>query len=254
MSSSELFQTVWDVPRHMRGAVQSTFYLSQSAIDNPSPWTGERTPYGPFAQIHIAEISPAATKGPAKANDGEVTWREWQAFMTRMRGTSGLLRIVDYFRMKPIYESKHGQTQSNWGDGSGWSDGTKWTQGSLPPYVTFDAAAKEGDNSIVLRGLPVDTEEVLSPSDLGEGRPNGVPTNYGNLYEVVHCARTNADGKARVYFEPGLRQGFAAGDMWVLHYPTSVFRLADKSQGIVTRTMGNMGNLGFKLIEEIRNV
>lgn len=252
--SSELFNTVWEVPQNMRASIQSQFYLSSSAIDDPSPWTGERTPYGPFAQIHIAEITPPSAPSAAKAREGQATWRDWQGFMTRLRGTSGLLRIVDYHRMRPRYDELHGKTLSNWSDGLQWSDGSQWETGALPPFVTFDENAVVDSDNIVMRGLPPNIAEVLSPADLFEVRPNGVPTGWGNLYEVIHCSRSNADGKARVYFQPGLRQGFAAGDMIVLRYPTSVFRLADKGQGIVTRSLGNVGNVGFKLIEEMRNV
>lgn len=252
--ASEYFNTVWEVPRNMRAAVHSQFYLSQSAIDNPSPWTGERTPYGPFAQIHIAEITPPPALSPARAQPGAPTWRDWQGFMTRMRGTSGLLRIVDYYRMSPVYDVKNGRTPSDWSTGARWSDDQQWQTGALPPFVTIAEDAREGADTIVLRGLPASTADVLSSADLGEARPGGIPTPWGNLYETVHCARTNSDGKARIYFQPGLRQGFKAGDMWVLRYPTSVFRLADKGQGIVTRSMGNVGNIGFKLIEEMRNV
>lgn len=251
---TDIFDTVWEVPRHMRAAVQSTFYLSSSAFDDPSPWTGERNPYGPYAQMFLAEIKPAAAKSPAQTVDGEVNWREWQGFITRLRGTSGKLRIVDYYRMRPVYDARVAKTLSNWSDGAHWSDGSQWESGALPPFVTFAEAVNEGDTSAVLQGLPASKSDVLNPSDLFEGRPNGIPTNYSNLYETITCTRTNADGKTRVYFQPGARQSFAAGDVAILRYPTGVFRLADKGQGIVTRTIGNVGNLGFKLIEEIRNV
>ncbi len=255
--TSPLFDTVWSIPRHMRAVVQSQFYLSQSSIDNPSPWTGQRTPYGPFVQLFTADIKPAQAPGARRVeelrNRGDQnhgSWRDWQGFITRVRGTSGKIRLVDYYRMRPAFDERNKPTLSNWSDGTGWSDGTQWSEGAIPPFVTLDEAAKVGDDSVVLRGLPENTEEVLSPSDLMEARPNGVATNWGNLYEVVHCARTNSAGKARVYFQPGLRQNFAAGDMFVLRYPTCVMRLADKEQGIVTRSLGNVGELGMKLIEE----
>jgi hypothetical protein len=251
--TSIIFDTVWEVPRHMRGAVESSFYLQSNAIDDASPWTGERTPYGPYAQAFLADIKPAQASSPAKARAGEVTWREWQGFMTRLRGTSGKMRIVDYYRMRPVYDARVSPDVSNWSDGSHWSDGSGWAQGALPPYVTLAEAAREDDDSIVLQGLPVNTDMVLNPSDLIEMRPNGVATSWSNLYEVVHCARTNADGKTRVYIQPGLRQGLAVGDVAVLRFPTGVFRLADATQGIVTRSLGNVGSLGFKLIESLRD-
>jgi len=248
-----LLNTVWTIPRHMRGAVQSQFYLSGNSIESTSPWTGERTPYGPFVQFFIAEIAPPTLNGPAKVNEGQATWREWQGFITRLRGTSGLVRATDYYRMRPTYDIKHKMTTGPWSDSLPWSDGEPWVSPALPDFVIFDEPCTTGDISFVVRGLPPDTDEVLVPGDLIEGRPEGIATPYGNLYEVVHCARTNSDGKARVYIQPGLRMGFVAGDMAVLREPTSVFRLADSRQGIVSRSLGNIGNLGIKLIEEFQN-
>ncbi len=254
MTSSPLFDTVWDVPRNMRAAIQSSFTLSSDAFDSVSPFTGERSPSDPFVQVFNADITPPAAKSPKHVRAGEVSWRDWQGFMTRMRGTSGKLRIVDYYRMFSSYDERHDLTLSNWSDGTRWSDGKQWKHGALPPFVTFAEAARAGADTVVLRGLPANVKNVLSPADLIEGRPAGIPTSYGNLYEVVHYAGSNADGKVRVYLQPGLRQGFAAGDMMVLRYPTGVFRLSDKNQGIVTRTSPSIGNLGFRLIEHIINV
>jgi hypothetical protein len=237
----------------MRAAMESRFYLSSDSIDSRSPWTGERSPSDPFVQLFTADVTPPAALSPSRTRADEVSWRDWQGFMTRLRGTSGLLRIVDYYRMRPAYDLRNAPAGANWAGGGTWSDGSQWSDAALPPYATLDEAAHADDDSIVLRGLPASTDQVLSPADLIEGRPNGIPTNFGNLYEVVHCSRSNADGKARVYIQPGLRQDFAAGDMMVLREPTCVFRLADKSQGIVTRTHGGIGNLGFKLIEHVRN-
>ncbi len=253
--TASLFNTVWELPRKMRAAVQSQFYLSSDCIDSHSPWTGEGTPFDPFVQVFIADITPPAAKSAAHTTVDEVSARDWQGFMTRLRGTSGLLRIVDFYRMRPTYDVRNAPAKLNWSTGDAWSDGGKWSVGSLPPFVTFAEAAHENDDSVVLNfGSDFTSKElILNPADLIEARPNGIPTAFGNLYEVVHSARTNADGKARVYLQPGLRQDFAAGDMMVVRYPTCVFRLADKSQGIVTRTLGGMGNLGFKLIEHTRH-
>jgi hypothetical protein len=252
---STFINTIWELPRSMRAAVQSQFYLSSDCIDSRSPWTQEGTPFEPFVQVHIADITPPTALGASRTTADEVSWRDWQGFMTRMRGTSGLLRIVDYFRMRPIYDLRNKPSRSAWSDASLWSDGAEWAGGQLPPFVTFAEAARVDADSIVLNfGADFANKELLiNPSDLMEGRPNGVPTPYGNLYEAVHQARTNSTGKARIYLQPGLRQGFAAGDMMVLRYATGVFRLADKTQGIVTRTTGNIGTLGFKLIEQTRH-
>lgn len=254
MSGSRL-DTVWELPRSMRGAVQSQFYLSSDCIDSRSPWTGEGTPFDPFVQVFIADITPPPAVSASKVREGHPNWRDWQGFMTRMRGTSGLLRIVDYYRQKTSYDETHPPSSANWSTAQAWSDGEQWKIGALPPFVTFAEAAKENDDSAVLNfgsGF-ANIAAIINPADLMEGRPNGIPTPFGNLYEGVHVSRTNSEGKTRVYLQPGLRQGFAAGDMMVLRCPTGVFRLADKSQGIVTRSLGNVGSLGFKLIEHTRH-
>jgi hypothetical protein len=253
--TAALFDTVWELPRKMRAAVQSQFYLSSDCIDSRSPWTGEGTPFDPFVQVFIADITPPAAKSAAHTTDAEVSARDWQGFMTRMRGTSGLMRVVDFYRMRPTYDVRNAPSSLNWSTGATWSDGEQWSVGPLPPFVTFAEAAYENDDSVVLDfGSDfASIELILNPADLIEGRPNGIPTAFGNLYEVVNATRTNADGKTRVYLQPGLRQDFAAGDMMVLRYPTLVARLADKSQGIVTRSLSGVGNLGFKLIEHTRH-
>lgn len=251
---TETVETVWELPRHMRAAVQGTFSLSQPAIDNTSPWTGERSPYGPFVQVWMAEIKPPAALSAGKAQEGQPSWRDWQGFITRLRGTTGKVRLVDYYRMRPVYDEKNAGAQLNWSVGSSWSDGSQWSTGALPPFGTLDEPAVSGQDSIVLRGLPANVEGVLNPGDLIELRPNGIPTPWGNLYEITAVSRTNAAGKCRVYFEGALHDDFAMGDMVVLREPTCVFRLADKDQGIVMRSLGNVGNLGFKLIEATRDV
>lgn len=255
---SPLISTIWTLPRHMRAAVQSRFYLSSDSIDVTSPWTRQRSVYGPTSQYWLAEITPPDAPGVKRVQEfrdrgdtKHVNWREWQGFITRLRGTSGLIRLVDYYRMQPAYNERVALTRSNFSDGSTFSDGSQWVEGALPPFVTLDEAASADADSVVVRGLPADTEEVLTPGDVMEGRPNGIPTAFGNLYEIVHCARTNSAGKARVYLQPGLRQAFAAGDMFVLKEPTCVMRLADKDQGIVTRSVGNIGRLGLSLVEEL---
>lgn len=257
---SLITETVWTLPRPMRAAVESRFYLSASNVEMAAPWTGQRSVYGPHAQVWIAELTPPVAVGPARLQElrgrgdkDHAGWREWQGFITRLRGTSGLVRVADYYRLQPTYNLRFPQTLSNWSDGTGWSDGTQWAEGGLPPFVVLDEAAQIEADSAVFKLLPPNTDEVLAPGDLFEMRAGGVAARYSTLHEVVHCARSNSDGKARVYFQPGLRQGYAAGDMAVLQEPSGVFRLADRDQGIVTRSVGNIGRVGLRLLEEPAN-
>jgi hypothetical protein len=203
--------------------------------------------------MFIAELKPPPSMSVKKTRDGQPSWRDWQGFITRLRGTSGLLRVVDYYRQRPAYDEAIPGAPSQWSNGSLWNDGASWTQGALPPFLTLAEPVRANEDSIVVQGLPANTDEVLRPADPIELRPDGVATPYGNYYEVVHCARSNADGKARVYIQPPARENFAAGDMAVVREASCVFRLSDSDQGIVTRSMGNVGNLGFKLIEELKS-
>jgi hypothetical protein len=155
----------------------------------------------------MADLSFPPAPDAYGATAERASWRARQGFITRLKGTSGLLRCYDSFRRRPAYDLLHDPVLANWSDGSEFSDGSQWSSGPLPPFVVLDEAARFEATSIVLRGLPAGVTDVLAPADVMEGKPNGIATPYGNLYEIVHCVRSNADGKARVYFEPGLRQG-----------------------------------------------
>lgn len=253
--SSEIFNTVWSLPQTWRGVVESRFHLSAAAIDNPSPWTGQRTPYGPFVQVWMADLNfPVSPEMPQERGDGTMrpSWRQWQGFVTRLRGTSGKIRLVDPLRTRPSYDLRVEPTLANFSDGSQFSDGTQWITGALPPFVTVDAVAAVDSDTMVLRGLRAGIEQILDAGDVFEVRPNGIPASFACFHEITHCTRTTAAGKARIYFQPGLRQGCSAGDMVVLRNPTCVMRLADKDQGIVSRDLNRHGRLGLSLIEEFR--
>lgn len=90
---------------------------------------------------------------------------------------------------------------------------------------------------------------ILNMGDLFEARPGGIAAEHGHLYEVNREADTNSTGKTRLYFEPGLRKKIAAGDMIVLRYPTSVFRLASDQEGLISRGLANLGDMGLSLTE-----
>jgi hypothetical protein len=235
--------TIWDWPKKHRGTTESQFYLAPTSLSSTSPYTGQQTAYGPQVQRWTAKLTFPTMRAP--------DWRPVQAFITRLRGISGAVRMVDYHRMRPARDAFDAvATFQNWSDGTTWSDGKGWASGYLPPFIICDEAADEGDDSIVVRGLPVSSSEtVLRMGDLFEVRPNGIPADHGHLYEIVADARTDADGKTRLYIEPGLRKAVAMGDMIVLRYPTSVFNLASDQEGIVSRGLVSLGNMGLALNE-----
>lgn len=228
-------------PREFRAVAQSQFQLQSAGLMATSPFTGEATPYGPFAQRFICNVTFPTVRAP--------THRYWSGFITSLRGMQNTIRMVDYFRMRPAYDVEVDPGTQNWSDGSTWSDGRGWASGFLPPFCAADEAAIEGENSLVLRGLPASLNAVLRLGDLFEIRPNGLRAAHGMLHELIHESRTDSNGKTRVEFEPSLRKGVAAGDQVVLRYPSSLFRLASDTEGAITRTMGNLGNMGMSLVE-----
>lgn len=234
--------TIWEWPKEWRGTTESKFRLMPASLHSVSPYTGVGSIYGPQVQKFRAELTFPRMKAPQH--------RRVQAFVTRLRGMSGFIRIVDYHRMKPAYDQfVASPTQESWSDGTTFTDGTGWVSGYLPPFVTVDESAEEGADSIVIRGMPASLTGALGMGDLFEVRPGGIHADHGHLYEIVRDANVNASGKTRIYFEAGLRKKVAAGDMVVLRYPTSVFRLATDGEGDVTRGLTSVGQMGFSLDE-----
>ena len=239
--------TIYEWPRCWRGVTESQFYLAPSNLQSISPYTGQATPYGPQTQIWTAKLtSPTMSPGDRRG----MPWRQVQGFVTRLRGIGGMLRIVDYHRQRPAYDQlRASPSEVPWSDDTLFTDGHGWSVGYLPPTVAADAMAREGANSIVVRGLPASLRSALDAGDLSEVRPGGVHAAHGHLYEVMVRADTDAAGRTRLYFEPGLRKQVAAGDMIVLREPTSVFRLATDQEGIVQRSIASFGDMGMSLTE-----
>jgi len=234
--------TIWEWPKEWRGTAESTFRLLPANLQSLSPYTGSASVYGPQVQRFKAELTFPRMKAPQH--------RRVQAFITRLQGVNGFIRMVDYHRMKPAHDQfRVDPTQENWSDGTTFDDGTGWVSGYLPPFVVADEVADEGADSLVVRMLPASLKAALGMGDLFEVRPGGIHAEHGHLYEVVRDANVSATGKARLYFEPGLRRRVAAGDMIVLSYPTSVFRLSADDEGAVSRGLGSRGQMGFSLDE-----
>ena len=238
--------TIWTWPKEWRATTQSQFYLAPSSLSSRSPYTGQLKAYGPQVQAWTAKL----TFPTMKPESERMAWRQVQAFITRLRGITGSLRIVDYHRMKCAYDQfKVDPVEQSWSDGPNFTDGHGWVDGFLPPYVEADEAADEGATSLVLRSLPASIKNISSMGDLFEVRPNGIPASHSHLYDMVANVSTDADGKTRIYLEAGLRKGVAAGDMIVLRYPTGVFRLSSDQEGVISRGIANVGDMGMSLSE-----
>ncbi len=233
---------IWTWPENARAAVNSQFYLAPQNLSAMSPYTGEATVYGPTVQRWTAKITL-----PPKTTNG---WRALSGFITRLRGIGGHIRMKDYHRQQTQYDMAVTPTIGTFSDGTKFSDGTGWATGFLPPVCVSGEARGRGSTDLLITALPVSLAAVLQAGDLIELRPNGQPAAFGMLHEVVDTARTNSSGQTRIDFEPGLRIDIAAGDQVVLAGPTTVFRLASDSEGIIARTApGDIGNLGLQLVE-----
>lgn len=237
-------QTIWEWPYEHQSTSGSQFYLLPSSLNSGSPYTGQSTIYGPQVQRWTAKLT-FPNMMPKK-------WRPLQAFVTRLRGMKGLVRMIDYQRMRPYYDQYVVKpTEENWSDGLPWNDDKGWVSGYLPPYIIADEAAEEGATSLVVRGLPSNLKSALTMGDPFENRPGGIPANHGHFNEIVHDANTNSVGKTRLYFEPGLRRSVAAGDMVVIRNATCVFGLASDSEGVMARGESGEATIGLSLLEAL---
>lgn len=233
-------QQIYQWPAEHRGATGGTFRLSSMNLISQHLFSAAISPYGPVDQRWVTEINLP----PKDAAD----WRQLSALISRLRGTSGLLRLGDPFRRRPGYDGGVVETVT----GFVFTDGTGFVDGYLPPFIAIDEAAQAGADSYVVRGLPISTARVMRMGDLIEVRPNGIPAAHGHLYEVVNDAPTNAAGKTRLQIEPPLRKAIVPGDMVVIRDATSVFRLAKDDEGIVMRDAAFLGRLSLSLVEETR--
>lgn len=183
----------------------------------------------------------------------EDRWREHDGLLARLRGIDGTIRLWDAARPEPRYNALVARSKASWDDGTYFSDGSGWESGPLPPYVVVDQRAARGSNSLMLRGFQASLAAVLRPGDLFEARPNGLPSEHSHLYLVTRTSNTNADGKTRVHFEPGLRKSLCAGDQIVLgggaERPMGIFRLASDDEGLIDVRAPIIGSLGLSFIE-----
>lgn len=236
--------TVWSAPEALCKLTQSRFYPSPDSLNPVNSWTRKASPYGPWSRVWMADLTPAGLD----RNDRAIV----EGFVTRMDGVGGLMRIHDQFHQEPEYNRTARET-STWSDGTLFSDGTPWVDYAIPPSVTVSEAASLEAESLVIQGLPASVPQLFMPSDAFELRPNGIPTPFGNYYRIINWCGSDASGRTRLEFKPGLRQGFAVGDMVVLDKPTCVFRFASDAEGIVTRNAsGIRATVGLSLVEELR--
>jgi hypothetical protein len=235
--------TVYSWPDNLKGVVESRFYLRSANLSSTSPYTGQRSAYGPTAQMWVAELTfPAMQKHH---------WRYLSGFLSRLDGISGLLRMPDAFRLRPLYNEENAGTVTGFSDDTLFDDETGFLEGLVPSYCAVSEDAEVGADFIVLQGLPESVDGIFRSGDLIEAQPDGQQVAHGHLYEIVGQGNSNAEGKSGVYIRPRLRVGLAAGDAIKTIGATSVFRLANDQEGIMNRSLPDHGRLGLTLIEKL---
>ena len=120
-----------------------------------------------------------------------------------------------------------------------------------PPEVFVYSAAARAANYIVLGGFPVSTANILRSGDLLQIKPNGIAGSVPHLYEVRVGGSSDSSGRIGVSLNVRLRQAVAAGDVVGLRYASTLFRLADDTQGEVEDTGAGVGSVGFTLVEAL---
>jgi hypothetical protein len=235
--------SIFEWPRDWYQFSTVTLRLRARSQTSDRPWAGTRSVLGPHAQVWIgsfAAIAQDLDDGPGQS---------MIAFFSRLAGQSGLLRIGDPSRRAPHFNRTAAFGRESWSDNTFFDDGRGWLSGLLPDFAYLANAAAAGDRFVVIGGLPASTARALRRGDLLELRPNGIPTDVGNLYEVMVDGHTDANGRTGIEIRPALRQGFASGDMVLLSYPTSVFRLIDDDQGSHQVESPARSSVGFSVVE-----
>ena len=170
--------TTYTWPREWHKFISSQFALRTVAMRSEGPLSPRRNTRLVY-QIWTAEVASKSERGPS-------LWAPKGAFFSRLDGEVGRFRFSDTLRCQPAYNRGRRLPQEPWSDDTLWSDNTGWLNaGYVPPTAELDAAAQAGDDHIVIRGLPPGAESALTAGDLLEIRPNGIPTETSNLYEVV---------------------------------------------------------------------
>lgn len=198
---------------------------------------------GPHTQIWTTDLSFRPMYDPVQ--------QDVDAWVTRLRGRSGVARIGLSSRQRPWYDRNIVATLATFSDGTRFSDGTYFASGYLPPDVYVASAATRGQRYIVLGGFPVSVSNVLRRGDLLQIKPNGIPGTVPHLYKVMYGGNSDASGNIGVDIEPMLRTDIAAGDTVGLRNATSLFRLVDDTQGELEIGANGIGSLGLSFVEAL---
>ncbi|WP_448043819.1 hypothetical protein [Bradyrhizobium liaoningense] len=198
---------------------------------------------GPHTQIWTTEMSFRPMYDPIQ--------QDVDAWVSRLRGRSGVARIGNALRQRPWYDRNLLPGTSTFSDSTTFTDGTGFDDGYLPSEVYVVNAASKGHRYIVLGGFPASTANVLRRGDLLQIKPNGLPGTVPHLYKAMYGGNSDSSGEIGLEIEPMLRTDIAAGDTVGLRNTTSLFRLVDDQQGDIEISANGIGSLGLSFIEAL---
>jgi hypothetical protein len=204
------------------GGTAARFYLRPFNITSLSLLSGQRPVYGPIWQLWVIEWT-----SPIRV-DRE--WQEMQALLSKVAGQSGLVRMGDPRRVRPLLNRQ--------------------VPGTLPSLVTVGEAEAAESDSLLISGLPANLSPALHAGDLFEIRPDGTPALHGHLYEVHTDADTDENGETRVTLTRPLLRAVADGAQVVLEQPTTLLRMSDDQQGIAEYMLGAGASISFSAVEQ----
>ncbi len=230
-------------PKEWDRFVTANFDLMSRSRSSGSPWSGRQSVFGPHVQLWTASVQMSHEDAEAHA--------EIAAFFDEIGGRKGLIRMRHPIRQQPLIDSETQFSQERFSDNTSFSDGTGFVSGGLPSFIYAGSSADRGNKTMVVGGLPTSQARVLRMGDVFEVRRNGEENREPSFHRIARHAPTDADGKAGIKFNPGLRRAVAPGDQIVLRNATCVFRLVDDEQAQQNLTSPTFADLGFSLIEAI---
>lgn len=237
--------TVYDFPVEWYGLLTTQRMPLRSLNQSTATtWNGAgQGIIGPHTQIWLADISFRPMYDP--------TQQDVDAWVSRLRGRSGVARIGHAARQRPWYDRNRAANLATFSDGTRFVDGSGFDSGYLPPEVYVVTAAGKGTRYLVLGGFPASTSNVLRSGDLLQVKPNGIAGTVPHLYKVMYGGNSNSSGQIGVEIEPMLRTAIAAGDTVGLRNASTLFRLIDDQQGDIDVGAAGIGSLGLSFIEAL---
>lgn len=185
--------------------------------------------------LRLAPLSPATRA------------REMMAFLSRLDGGVGLVRIGDPLRCIGLGAGQQADGPETWSDGTLFDDATGWSSTGIS-MGRIAAAAERGDEFITVDRLP-SAIEVLKPGDmLSVRRADG----WEFLHEACDLTMSDASGTASIRIRPRVQAVLAFGASVVFDNPRGVFRVtSDGLAASIGLDAGYGGSGGLELAQVI---